>query len=1368
MTQNECSCSINSSASKTNMHKFNTYAIQAFAIPFMDGEYDVHIGDDGRRTFTVTYTVKGKNRSFRYDDGNGQEYALRYIKCTWVQPINEINRKAAVPDNKNDTRFVCIFKATTAADSDNNGESGAVAGVADPIVETPMSDLECYNNNVPVSEMQNGGEDGIPDPWILDNSVTNDQRRALVSVLQQRLFCYYNINDKLRSFLTNNKDRRMASYVTGFAIHVKQLQRLLFHADYNLNFHTFERDAVEELFDGRLPLVRHDLFKMIGSDVHECLKEPKPEDSAKWKHTVEYVKNCNEAVDTYCRNCKFLGECKPEDLEEGKEYRVYYPYSMFSETRTDLANLNDYGTETEYARNYANDGNMDATYKMLTAHIDRVMIVGTKVVVVEYKCIMGMDDTTSRLVFDRVTNNATKKQVMLNATLFHLCTGVQPDYVMTVHCTRTVKGGTTRSRGPEYTLAVHLEEKDLDVVVTRANVGGPGEIGEERASRSMDRSAVGNIELITFDKGTIEKLQEYWSVDKSSLKSFCEKILDCLVVKEILTKVSEKDGYQLNEGYTSVSFSNAVSGVIRVYKTEDGTFFKKCHNAQWKRWRERQGVRAYVQMHEYSYDGSKFKNRHTFLERLCTNPLGLQWESGESSNNAKIPRVLYCDDKYLIPSLNQMLQLRPINGNERKKHVRDMLFDHMHRDTEESESGAIPKNEYNSLRWSLPHMRIFTNLVHVFETDNKSNIPYHYSKEHRLMKIRTHTTRTDSTAHLDFETPKNGRPPLFTMDLMERDIRYICNVVLGEEESKESRVAFSSSFELCRVKAVSTKRLTGFIDSCYFFVLLPDDANEDVKDKLIEVNDHNVTSVYKRRGAKSRQQDGVRLLEVFSDDDGYEEDTDETEESDVDDDDDNDEDDNENEAENASGAEGEDEEEEDDEEEYSGDDSDEEEVSFVTGGAHGDEASAAASNISALDELQRTLNGDVLHAAELICEEVMQCCRYQCKGRNVNLRDVWDCFLLYYDIVEDFVEEKGKGDDDAEHEGMCVLQFMFQPDLETRSPPYYKIGHHYTRSKGVYLESILVNGDTVDTIKQICIRTLHRLINQRVMQIFIPMRIMRPEAIFKHFGTNARGVQRQNAIFSSIRGLHIPEPPASSMSRSGEEGNGGGDGGDGDNLTEYAEFYGKHKEKILVYDSSFREMDDRVLGRTRRSNGRGRDDGSVFGASETDEDEDDDDYDDDGNANEAEMEAALVPTKIFVNDSKESFSIYDEENRCLKGSRETWNDTKPRRIPGDDVTSRPKPFIRSGKTASSHYRKGFILDLFCHDSQRGKWSHRALEEALAPVIEFGNAKPVRIAAADLVNHFIHTIEFVLAHRQESGDRRTMSILKDICQQHGLM
>ena len=150
------------------------------------------------------------------------------------------------------------------------------------------------------------------------------------------------------------------------------------------------------------------------------------------------------------------------------------------------------------------------------------------------------------------------------------------------------------------------------------------------------------------------------------------------------------------------------------------------------------------------------------------------------------------------------------------------------------------------------------------------------------------------------------------------------------------------------------------------------------------------------------------------------------------------------------------------------------------------------------------------------------------------------------------------------------------------------------------------------------------------------------------------------------------------------------------------------------------------------------------------------------------MEAALVPTEIFVSESKESFSIYDDENRCLKGSRETWNDTKPRRIPGDGVAARPRPFIRSGKTASSHYRKGFILDLFCHDSQRSKWSHRALEEALAPVLEFGNAKPVRIAAADLVNHFIHTIEFVLDHRQGSGDRRTMSILKDICRQHGLM
>lgn len=1374
MTQNECA--YGDGDSETNMHYFNTYVIQAFATPFMDGEYVVHIGDDGRREFTVTYTVRGNNKSFRYDDDDGQQYALKYIKCKWRQPMREIIDPDAAGGgaDEEDTSFVCIFKAITSAElrGEDDPDAADAAEVAEPTIEVKLSDLEYYDGDTPVSEMRNGGKVDVETPEIWDSSNMYGRRRALACVLQQRLYCYYNIDDKLSRSGKLDKDGLSASTITGFALHVKRLHRLVFYRDYRLDFHTFANDEVVTLIRERLQLVRQDLFKMIGSDVHQCLSGEGPEADAndKWKYTEAYVANCKAAVDSYCKHCKFLGGCEPtefhDDVNFGKEYRVYYPYSMFSDTQADLSNLNDYGRDAKYSRNYANDGEPNVTYKMLAAYVDRVMIVGDKVVIAEYKCIMGMD-TSSRLVFNRVTDNTNKKQVMLNATLFHLCTGIKPDYVMTVHCTRTVEGGRTRSSGSMSQLAVYLEERDLDVVVTRANNVGDG-TGGGRVLRSADASSsasVGGIEIISnknykepFRTLFLTKFKQDWSIGESNRIEFCKRILTRLEHKGILKFLNDPKGYQLNEGYTAISFSKAVSGVIHMYKTEAGTFFRRCHEDQWKRWRERQGVRAYVQMHEYSYDGSIFKNRHKFLEQLCTNPLGVQWE------DTKIPRVVYCDDKYLIPSLNQMLQLRPLDSDNGKKHVRDMLFDQMYRDTKESESGTKPTNSYNSLRWSLPHMRIFINLVNTFETEDvRSNIPYRHEDVHMLIKIRKRAARAKAIAFLNFDNPREllaqSGEEAFTMGLVEHDIHVVCNSKLGED-SEADCVQFSSSFDLHRVKAKSTKRLTGPIDSCYFFLLLPDNASEGVIETLTTVGDHSVTSVDKRRGAKSRRQNEVGLLEVFGATDSYDDD-DDTEESDTRSDGD-DGDASDIGVEDEDEEEGEEEDEEEDEEE--GEDSNDEDGGVVNldaarARANGD-GSIASGRISALDEMQRTLNAEVLHTADLICEEILQCCRYQCKDRDVSLRDVWDCLLLYYDIIEDF-EEDDKGGEEGEEDdsgAMHVLQFMFQPDLETKNPPYYKIGHHYTRSRGVYLEEKLVKQDKSGMVKQMCIRTLHRLINQRVMQIFMPMRIMRPEAIFKHFGTSSHGVQRQNAIFASIRGLHIPVP-----SRDGDDG-----GGD---CTVYEEFYDKHKEKILIYDSSFRDTDGRVRGRTRRSgDGSGRDNGdSAADASATDDEEEEDGeadvYDNDGE----DGATNLVPTEIFVSGSKGSFSIYDNENRCLKEQRETWNDTKPRRLPGDGITdTKPRPFIRSGKTASSHYRRGYILDLFCHDSQRGKWSHRALEEALAPVAEFGNAKPVRIAAADLVNHFIHTIDFVLDHRRESGDRRTISILRDICLQHGLM
>ena len=367
-----------------------------------------------------------------------------------------------------------------------------------------------------------------------------------------------------------------------------------------------------------------------------------------------------------------------------------------------------------------------------------------------------------------------------------------------------------------------------------------------------------------------------------------------------------------------------------------------------------------------------------------------------------------------------------------------------------------------------------------------------------------------------------------------------------------------------------------------------------------------------------------------------------------------------------------------------------------------------------------------------------------------------DCLLLYYDVIHSIESGKGVDSGDGEEEeeeddeeqggtdererGM-TLQFMFQPDLNTEDgSSSLKIGHHYTKPQGRYLSSIKAIDDE-KMLKQMCIRTTHRLINQRVMRTFIPIRVTRPESIFTHFGQRSNA--EKNNIFASIRGLHIPEPSQYDSGSDSDYGSDGGEPFDGDS-ERYKTLYEDHRRDILLYDSSFRELD--------RGNGASYDANGVFGVSRSG--------------------GATVPRGAFVSGDKASFSVVKHASYLEEG-RETWNDEELRDLSSGALASEleegtPRaPFIRSDKFGSAHYRPGYVLDLFCHDSQRSKWSFSALKEALDPIAELGNAKPSRLAAADLLNHFKVTIDLVVSKRNYNQDYRTVSILKALCQQHGL-
>ena len=413
--------------------------------------------------------------------------------------------------------------------------------------------------------------------------------------------------------------------------------------------------------------------------------------------------------------------------------------------------------------------------------------------------------------------------------------------------------------------------------------------------------------------------------------------------------------------------------------------------------------------------------------------------------------------------------------------------------------------------------------------------------------------------------------------------------------------------------------------------------------------------------------------------------------------------------------------------------------------------------ITELSRLQKTLYGKAFAEAKRLHGAVMRNCR-QLHAR-ASLRDIWDTFLLFYDEVSN--ANNGGGDGGGGDGATPTLQFMFQPDLGTRNySTAFKIGHHYTRAQGRYLRNKLAVEHT-DAVQEICLRTVNRLINQYVMQDFIPLRITRPERIFDHFGNESVGVK--NGIFSSIRGLHIPVPPPTTDDEEEEE----ADEEEEEACVQYSERYGDYESDVLVYDSSFR---DAVA-----HGGRG---GGAAG-----------DYRRRLRPRPRRHRYNDLPTEHVIGGKKRSdFSAMrplppggrltrgagtrrgggaaGRHGRLLAG-RETWKDSK-RRLASEasyeDGDTASESFIKSGKAAEAHYRKGYVLDLFCHDSQRSQWSSEALRRGLELVAEDTEDS----AAKKLMKRYKDTIGRVMRWRRVGEDARVLHVLRELCVEHRLI
>ena len=166
--------------------------------------------------------------------------------------------------------------------------------------------------------------------------------------------------------------------------------------------------------------------------------------------------------------------------------------------------------------------------------------------------------------------------------------------------------------------------------------------------------------------------------------------------------------------------------------------------------------------------------------------------------------------------------------------------------------------------------------------------------------------------------------------------------------------------------------------------------------------------------------------------------------------------------------------------------------------------------------------------------------------------------LLYYNVRDSFHGNNGKGDGKGR-----TLEFLFRPDLHYAEDGQ-AIGHYYTKSDsytngGNDSYEVLHEDDGQDKdesrkrLLQICVRTLHRLVNQSVVSSVVPLRITRPEAIFEHFGGATTSAATKAKIFAAIRGVHLPLAVASDHQ-------------------DYKDIYQDHKSECLAFDDSFRRV----------------------------------------------------------------------------------------------------------------------------------------------------------------------------------------------------
>lgn len=1166
-----------------DIHSFNTYVLNAFAVPFMDGGYSIQRnGSADESKYTVACAVTGTKGKTYTDNTNNVTYALHQIKCT----LDCANDPDIGDVQRDPGALTCVFVDTNNQVSNNAPLQNAI--------------------EVRVYDIVNGNADH-----------KGDQISLLNDVLHGSFNFFYGESEE--------------ENVVNFFNHVNNMLLLMFVRKdfYWMDFHTFSNDdPVSHELNGQPRAAYHTIYKLIGSDVHRSLKG---EDVRK-AYVDYYKQNCIDAIDRYCEKCDLLGNQLPKEItvpdrdgnasDLGREYHVYYPYSMFGDLSTNTVSAG----EMHYGNDYY-ETKKTAKYKMLTAYIDRVMLVGKKVVIVEYKCLM-CKHTTSKLVLGRVTSNEVRRQVLMNATLFHLCTGIKPDYVMTVHCTRA-----QRDRGADLhceNAVTELDTDDLSVTVCTA---------ENRAMSRRTRRRLTDKRETAVWTGNIETLNEYIKNERPrrtmptepTVTGFVDLVLGSICIGTAPTHVFTYEGpgkWKPSALYRDIIFKDKISQLLKIERDIDGNVNQVCACSpnQWRRWRKRRSVRAYVQMHEYSYDNSHFQNRHKFVERLLTNPLGVHRHK-QNRKSETFPRVVYCDDRYLIPCLHEMLSLRPAKAMS-------MLFDE--------------ERHYTSLRWSLPGMRIMTEFVNNFDILNDKAMTRGIDHTtHRLLCIKKITLRKGSTNILKFDSGSLDQ----SMILVEHEI-------FDKQPDHPNYAATTSKFVIRRVEASPQKPQSAMSckpnPKCHFFVLLPHETSDTDALQYTRVQECDIFGSDRRGARREDIVDGVNQAnDSFS------------------------------------------------------------LFSLFGTSSHADVGSgtqlSAVQKIIYLDNMQKALNDEVLAASTLLYDEIVEHCEKE--NLDPSLRDLWDCMLLYYDVIHSF-ENQQTGNANPNP----TLQFMFQADLDTdnrTSKPSYTIGHHYTGSQDRYLTSMQALGRP-KMMKQICTRSIHRLVNQRIMQIFVPLKITRPELIFDQ---TSHSDAKKNACFAAMRGLHLSEPEPRQRGTAGDE-------------EAYRTLYQEHRSSVIEYDSSFRVTSRNITGNRGGGGGGGGD--------KTD-----------------------APRRPFVGKSSVSSSH-------LRSGRETWCDSKRHEHAKPVGEISRIPFIKMAMPGSAHYKHGYVLDLFCHDSQRGEWSKEALEEALRPIAHLGNFKPVELAAADLLNHFVHTIDLVIQQRNNTEDERIVSILETLCREYGIL